>query len=162
MKKIISFFLFFFITSCNNLDFVYNENTNLINPLYNKTNITLSGVDLIFMKSYAPMFFGNNHNNKYNLLINIKEKKTKKSIETNQAASNLRYELRFFYTLILNESNCKVYEKEILSYFSIIPKSAGYNYGTDASIEKKYELVITNNLNQFVSFLSGVDINNCI
>ena len=114
------------------------------------------------MKSYVPMFFGNNQNNKYNLLINIKEKKTKKSIETNQAASNLRYELRFFYTLILNKSNCKVYEKEILSYFSIIPKSAGYNYGTDASIEKKYELVITNNLNQFVSFLSGVDINNCI
>ncbi len=162
MKKIISFVLFFFIASCNNLDFVYNENTNLINPLYNKTNIILSGVDLVFMKSYVPMFFGNNQNNKYNLLINIKEKKTKKSIETNQAASNLRYELRFFYTLILNNSNCKVYEKEILSYFSIIPKSAGYNYGTDASIEKKYELVITDNLNQFVSFLSGVDINNCI
>ncbi len=162
MKKIICFVLFFFIASCNNLDFVYNENTNLINPLYNKTNIILSGVDLVFMKSYVPMFFGNNQNNKYNLLINIKEKKTKKSIETNQAASNLRYELRFFYTLILNNSNCKVYEKEILSYFSIIPKSAGYNYGTDASIEKKYELVITDNLNQFVSFLSGVDINNCI
>ena len=162
MKKIISFVLFFFIASCNNLDFVYNENTNLINPLYNKTNIILSGVDLVFMKSYVPMFFGNNQNNKYNLLINIKEKKTKKSIETNQAASNLRYELRFFYTLILNNSNCKVYEKEILSYFSIIPKSAGYNYGTDASIEKKYELVITDNLNQFVSFLSGVEINNCI
>ena len=117
MKKIISFVLFFFIASCNNLDFVYNENTNLINPLYNKTNIILSGVDLVFMKSYVPMFFGNNQNNKYNLLINIKEKKTKKSIETNQAASNLRYELRFFYTLILNNSNCKVYEKEILSYF---------------------------------------------
>ena len=162
MKKIISFVLFFFIASCNNLDFVYNENTNLINPLYNKTNIILSGVDLVFMKSYVPMFFGNNQNNKYNLLINIKEKKTKKSIETNQAASNLRYELRFFYTLILNNSNCKVYEKEILSYFSIIPKSAGYNYGTDASIEKKYELVITDNLNQFVSFLSGVDINSCL
>ena len=162
MKKIISFVLFFFIASCNNLEFVYNENTNLINPLYNKTNIILSGVDLVFMKSYIPMFFGNNQNNKYNLLINIKEKKTKKSIETNQVASNLRYELRFFYTLILNNSNCKVYEKEILSYFSIIPKSAGYNYGTDASIEKKYELVITDNLNQFVSFLSGVDINNCI
>lgn len=162
MKKIISFVLFFFIASCNNLDFVYNENTNLINPLYNKTNIILSGVDLVFIKSYIPVFFGNNQNNKYNLLINIKEKKTKKSIETNQVASNLRYELRFFYTLILNNSNCKVYEKEILSYFSIIPKSAGYNYGTDASIEKKYELVITDNLNQFVSFLSGVDINNCI
>ena len=162
MKKIISFVLFFFIASCNNIEFVYNDNTNLINPLYNKTNIVLSGVDLPFIKSYVPMFIGNNKDNYYDLLINIEEKKTKKSVESNQATSNLRYELRFFYTLVSNKSNCKVYEKEILSYFSIIPKSSGYNYGADASLEKKYELVITNNLNQFVSFLSGVDINNCI
>ena len=42
-------------------------------------------------------------------------------------------------------------KKKFLSYFSIIPKSSGYNYGTDASLEKKYELAITENLNQFVS-----------
>ena len=52
-------------------------------------------------------------------------------------------------------------KKEIVSYFSIIPKSAGYNYGTDASLEKKYELAIIDNLNQFVSFLSSIDINKC-
>jgi len=54
-----------------------------------------------------------------------------------------------------------VYEKELLSFFSIIPKSSGYNYGTDASLEKKYELAVTENLNQFISFLSSVDLNNC-
>ena len=53
-----------------------------------------------------------------------------------------------------------IYEKELSSYFSIIPKSSGYNYGTDASIEK-YELAITENLNQFISILSDVDLNNC-
>ena len=43
----------------------------------------------------------------------------------------------------------------------MLPKSSGYNYGTDASLEKKYELSVTNNLNQFITFVSGVDLNNC-
>ena len=162
MKKLTCFILFFYITSCNNIEFIYNDDKNLINPLYNKTNIVLSGVDLVFMRSYVPMFFGNDKNNDYNLSIYVEERKTKKSIKSNQATSNLRYELRFFYILVFNKYSCKVYEKEILSSFSIIPKSAGYNYGTDASLEKKYELAVTDNLNQFVSFLSGVDINSCL
>ena len=73
----------------------------------------------------------------------------------------MRYELRFTYTLESINKNCIIYKKEILSFFSIVPKSSGYNYGTDASLEKKYELAIIENLNQFVSFLSGMDIKNC-
>ncbi len=161
MKKIVCVVLLFFTTSCSNLEFIYNDNLNLINPLYERTNVVVSGVDLVFMNSYVPMFFGKNENSEFNLLINIKEKKIKRSVEANQATSDLRYELRFFYTLLSNIENCNIYEKEILSYFSIIPKSAGYNYGTDTSLEKKYELAVTDNLNQFISFLSGVDINNC-
>ena len=94
-------------------------------------------------------------------MIDIQEKQTKRSVEVNQATSNLRYELRFLYTLISVEKNCIVYEKEILSQFSIIPKSSGYNYGADVSLEKKYELVVVENLNQFISFLSSIDIKNC-
>ncbi len=161
MKKIWYFFIFAFIASCNNFDFVYNDNKNLINPLYEKTEVITSGVDLVFINSYTPMFFGQNKQDEYKLIINIDEIKTKRSIETNQATSNLRYELRFFYTLLLNQQNCIVYEKEILSSFSIIPKSAGYNYGTDTSLEKKYELAITENFNQLISFLSRLDINKC-
>ena len=51
--------------------------------------------------------------------------------------------------------------KELLSYFSIIPKSSGYNYGTDSSLEKKYQLAITENLNRFVSIITNEDLNNC-
>ena len=162
MKKIFSIILIFFSTSCSNIEFTYKDNSNLANPLYDKTEVSISGADLVFINSYVPMFFGNDGNNEYNLSIYIEEKKTKKSVETNQATSNLRYELRFLYILESNKYSCKVYEKEILSSFSIIPKSAGYNYGTDASLEKKYELAITDNLNQFVSFISGVDINSCL
>ena len=94
--------------------------------------------------------------------VKMKENKTKRSIETNQTASNVRYEIRLFYTLKLNEKDCVTYKKEVSSYFSIIPKSSGYNYGTDASLEKKYELAITENLNRFISILSEADIESCL
>ncbi len=161
MKKIFYIILFFFVTSCNNLEFVYKDDSNLLNPLYDNTEVSVSGEDLIFLKSYLSMLFGENKEEKYNLIIDINEKKTKRSVKTNQVTSNLRYELRFFYTLLSNNENCVVYEKEILSYFSITPKSDGYNYGTDASLEKKYELAIKDNLNQFLSFLQNIEINNC-
>ena len=161
MKKIFFISLFFTIISCSNIEFVYKEKGNLINPLYEKTNVVTSGVDLVFIQSYVPTVFGDIKEKDFNLLVNIEEEKTKRSVETNQAASNLRYELRFTYTLESINKNCITYKKEILSFFSIIPKSSGYNYGTDASLEKKYELAIIENLNQFVSFLSGVDINKC-
>ena len=161
MKKIFFIFLFFIIISCSNIEFVYKEKGNLINPLYEKTNVVTSGVDLVFIQSYVPTVFGDVKEKDFNLAINIEEKKIKRSVETNQATSNLRYELRFMYTLESINKNCIIYKKEILSFFSIVPKSSGYNYGTDASLEKKYELAIIENLNQFVSFLSGADIKNC-
>ena len=58
----------------------------------------------------------------------------------------------------LSQSQLK---KELLSYFSIIPKSSGYNYGTDTSLEKKYELAITENLNRFTSIITNEDIITC-
>ena len=51
------------------------------------------------------MLFGENKEEKYNLIIDISEKKTKRSVKTNQVTSNLRYELRFFYTLLSNNEN---------------------------------------------------------
>ena len=45
----------------------------------------------------------------------VKENKTKRSVETNQTASNLRYEIRFFYTLKLNAKDCVTYKKELSS-----------------------------------------------
>tara|TARA_A100001011_G_scaffold18010_1_gene18561 strand:- start:2633 stop:3121 length:489 start_codon:yes stop_codon:yes gene_type:complete len=162
MKKIISLFLIVMVGACSELDFVYKDSKNIINPLYGKTKVDTSGVDLAFLNSYTPMLFGKNKEPIFSLLINIKEKKTKRSVETNQAISNIRYELRFVYTLTFNKKNCVTYKKEILSNFSIIPKSAGFNYGTDASLEKKYELVTSDNLNEFISFLSDVEIEDCL
>ena len=161
MKNIIFLLIIFFVASCSKLEFVYKDSKNLTNPLYEKTRVSISGFDIVYINSYVPMFFGKDKDAAFNLLIDIKEKKTKRSVETNQATSNLRYELRFSYVLTSNTKNCVTYKKEILSYFNITPKSEGYNYGSDTSLEKKYELAVTDNLNQFVSFLSGTDINSC-
>tara|TARA_B100000963_G_scaffold309501_1_gene285499 strand:+ start:7 stop:495 length:489 start_codon:yes stop_codon:yes gene_type:complete len=161
MIRFIFILIFLILTSCSDVDFVYKENVNLVNPLYGKTKVITSGKDLSFINSYLPMFFGVSQKNDYKLTIDIQEKKTNRSVETNQATSNIRYELRFFYNLISSKGDCLVYEKEILSYFSIIPKSAGYNYGTDASLEKNYEIAIIENLNSFITHLSNRDINLC-
>ena len=162
MRKLHLFFLFFFFTSCSNIDFVYKDKVNLVNPLYEKTKVSTSGLDISFINSYIPMFFGENKENDFNLLINIAESKTRRSVETNQVTSNLRYEVMFYYTLRSNDKDCITYEKEISSNFTIIPKSSGYNYGTDSSLEKKYELAITENLNRFVSMLSDINVYSCL
>tara|TARA_B100000989_G_scaffold267788_1_gene222076 strand:- start:69 stop:443 length:375 start_codon:yes stop_codon:yes gene_type:complete len=124
--------------------------------------VDIKGKDLPFIKSYISMFFGNNNKEEFNLSIMIEEKQTKRAVETNQAVSNLRYELRFIYVLESKINKCVTYKKELLSSFSIIPKSSGYNYGSDISLENKYELAVSENLNRFVSLLSGVDLINCI
>ena len=162
MKRLFFVTMFIFILSCSDIDFVYKEDKNFINPLYEKTEVSVSGFNINFMNSYLPMFFGNNKDDHFNLSIKIEQNKTKSSVETNQAVSKLRYELIFVYTLELNEKNCVTFEKELISYFSIIPKSSGYNYGTDSSLEKKYELAITENLNRFVSIILDKDLNSCL
>ena len=161
MKRLFFVTLFIFIISCGDIDFVYKEDENLVNPLYEKTEVRTSGLDINFMNSYLPMFFGNKKEDYFNLSIKIEQNKTKRSVETNQATSKLRYELKFIYTLVLNEKDCVTFDKELVSYFSIIPKSSGYNYGTDSSLEKKYQLAITDNLNRFVSIITDRDLNSC-
>ena len=161
MNKILIIFIFIFVSSCSKVDFIYSNNDKLTNPLYDRTNVTTIGINLAYLNSYIPVVFGNNKENFYNLLIEITETKTKSSVETNQAASNLRYVLRFKYTLNSIEQDCEVFYKEIISYFNIIPKSDGYNFGTDTSLEKKYELVIADNLSQFVSLISVDKVDSC-
>ena len=163
MRYVLVFVVFCILQSCSNIEFVYNDKKNLTNPLYEKTKISAGGLELAFLKSYLPMFFGNTKNEKYSLSIIIEEEKTRRSVETNQAVSDLRYELKFYYELKKIDESCLVFKKKILSSFSINPKSSGFNYGTDVSLEKKYELAITENLNQFISYLSaGINLNNCL
>ena len=162
MKKLLISFLFLVIISCDQIEFVYDDNGNLENPLYERTEVTVYGIDTAYVNSYLPIFFGVNKNNEYRLAINIDEEKTKLSVEKNQAVSNIRYKIKFFYSLFSNEKNCLTFEKQILSKFTVIPKSSGYDFGSDTSLEQNYENAINQNLNNFVSLLGTVDINKCL
>ena len=74
MKKLIYLFLIVFITSCSEIEFVYKENKNLINPLFEKTEVNTSGLDIAYISSYIPVIFGENKENNFTLSINIEEK----------------------------------------------------------------------------------------
>ncbi len=161
MKKILIVILLFITISCSKIDFVYKTNKDTKNPLYGKTVVNTSGLKLSFMNSYIPKFFGESDDTSFDLSINLEEKRVKRSVEINQATSNLDYEIRFNYNLISIDKNCVVYKKDILSSFSIIPKSEGYNYGTDTSLEKKYELAVTENFNKFISALMSIPLDEC-
>ena len=113
MRFILVFVIVSFLHSCSNIEFVYNNENSLTNPLYENTKISTAGFDLVFLKSYIPTVFGNTKNEKFDLLILVQEKKIRRSVETNQAVSNLRHELRFSYELKSLEESCVIVKKEI-------------------------------------------------
>ena len=156
MKKFLIFIPLFLIVSCSNLEFIYKNNESLINPIYNDVEISVSGVDLPIINQYISSYFGSAEKPSYKLEIKIDEKKTKTSVESNQTISKLRYDMTFFYKLSSNQ-NCVIYKKKLSSNFSITPKSSGYDFGSDKSLDKQYELSVIENFNQFINHLSEID-----
>ena len=59
MSKIFIILLTFIINSCAQIDFVYEDEKNLINPLYEKVIVNVTGLELVYINSYVPVFFGN-------------------------------------------------------------------------------------------------------
>ena len=153
--------VFLFLISCQSINFTYKENTNLINPIYNKTLVRFSGIEIPAIYGYSTRYFRNNIDGSYELIINIEEKKDKRAVQTNQAISKLDYEIRFNYALSDVVKKCVVYTETITSRFSYEPKSSGYNFGSDQSLKKLYELSSKNNLQQFISNIQNNDITNC-
>ena len=64
------------------------------------------------------------------------------------------YNLEFFYSLRDLNKNCVVYEKSLFSNFSYVPKSEGYNFGSDESLDQMYKLATKENIERFVRFIS--------
>ena len=154
--------LLFLVSSCGQVDFIYNNSIDGgTNPLKNKTIVQHSGLDIPILNKYISQYFGVSQQPKFKIYIASSEEKTKSSVETNQTISTLRYDLNFFYQLISISKNCLIFEKEIRSNFSVTPKSAGFNFGSDKSLESKYELAVDENFKKLVSYILNVDLNNC-
>ena len=162
--KIINGFIvvfFLFILSCSNISFVYDKDNNLTNPLYNKTNFVFLGSEISSMYRLAPKYFGSTKNPEHTLFISVVEDKTKKSVQKNQAISQVDYEIIVSYKLENNLKKCTVIEKVAYSNFSHNPKSSGYNFGSDESLSKMYELASIEIFEEMVDFLSNYNLDSC-
>ena len=155
-------FLLFLVSSCGQVDFIYNNSIDGgTNPLKNKTIVQHSGLDIPILNKYISQYFGVSQQPKFKIYIASSEEKTKSSVETNQTISTLRYDLNFTYQLESISKNCLIFEREIQSNFSVTPKSAGFNFGSDKSLESKYELAVDENFKELISYILNVDLNNC-
>ena len=146
------------MASCSGIEFVYKEQENLTNPIYNKTVVNLSGKEIPFAQRYISTYIGNGSDKMYSLGISIAEEKIKRSVQSNQAISKMDYNLEFFYSLRDLNKNCVVYEKSLFSNFSYVPKSEGYNFGSDESLDQMYKLATKENIERFVRFISAEEL----
>ena len=151
-----------FLVSCSNLEFIYNNDISVSNPIYKKTSFALSGVEIKSFYGQNLKYFGEYEEELYKLIININEEKTKRSVKSNQAVSKLDYKLIFNYELFNNKKNCIIFRRELITRFTFEPRSDGYNFGSDQSLIDLYNQAGESNLQRFISSLSDVDLEYCI
>jgi len=159
--KHIVLLLFVLMCSCTNIDFIYKQSQKLENPIYKKTSYQISGKEIPTMYSNIVKYFGNSPNPSYTLNINTREKTVRRSVQSNQAVSKVDYELQFNYSLKNHSKDCMVLEKKVITRFSYTPKSSGYNYGSDQSLERMYDLSTLQSLEQFTNEIYSKDLESC-
>ena len=153
MKKFVLLFLLLcFSSACSDIYFVYNED-EFNNQLYNKTNIKITGDEIPFLNTIVLSKFGTSQNGPLDLEINISEKKTKMTIKENQVSARIDYEIEINYILKYQSKKCTILTKKQYSRFSFIPKSEGYNFGSDKFLDNLYIKNIENNIDQFLDNL---------
>ena len=149
IKKYIACIFLFFILSCSNIEFVLKDNSQT-NPLKGKTFLLIdkSSEEKFVRKMFS--YFGNNKKYDYILKTKFLERKENRIVKNNQVAEKIEYTLVVDYDLFYKTSECKIFEKTIISKFSFTPKSAGYNFGSDKSFNKLYDSSIDENINNFI------------
>ena len=152
-KQIVSY-LFFFLASFSSIEYVYNDKSSTTIPIYEKTSIEVSGANIPSVYRHSLNYFGKSNDPQYILYIYLEENKTRRSVKSNQSIIKEDYELRLTFDVYNIESSCFMYEKKIISKFSYTPKSSGYNFGSDQSLEKNYDLAIKKSLIRFTNFLA--------
>ena len=152
IKKYIICSFLFFIFSCSNIEFVLKDNIQT-NPLKDKTTLLIDkDTEDEFVRSLYS-YIGNNNEYEYILKTKFLEKKENRIVKNNQVAEKIEYTLEVDYDLFYKTSECKVFNKKIISKFSFTPKSAGYNFGSDRSFDKLYKSSVDQNINNFIDAL---------
>ena len=152
IKKYLTCCLLLFIFSCNNIEFVLKDNSQT-NQLKNRTLLLMDkNLEKRFVKGLYSNF-GNNEKFEYILKTTFIEKKENRIVKNNQVAEKIEYSLEVNYDLFYKTSECKIYNKTIISKFSFTPKSDGYNFGSDRSFDNLYNSSVDQNINSFIDSL---------
>ena len=152
IKKYISYSFFFFIFSCSNIEFLLKDH-NLTNPLKDKTVLLIDkNTEEKFVRGLYS-YFGNNKKYEFVLRSKFLETKENRIVKNNQVAEKIEYTLKVDYELFYKTTECKIYEKTIITRFSFTPKSSGYNFGSDQSFDKLYNSSVDQNINSFIDIL---------
>ena len=152
IKKYLTCILLLFIFSCTNIEFVLKENSQA-NPLRGKTVLLMDkNLEKRFVQGLYSNF-GNNEKSEYILKTTFIEKKENRIVKNNQVAEKIEYTLEVNYDLFYKTSECKIYNKTIISEFAFTPRSVGYNFGSDRSFDKLYNSSVDQNINSFIDAL---------
>ena len=149
-KEILTLIIFFLLIGCSKVDFVLKEN-NSNKSLKNKTVVVFVGNNNDWFKQEIQYFFRQSEKSEFVLHTNLNEKKINRIVKKNQVAEKIDYELTISYDLFHKTMGCKVFNKKIITKFSFVPKSFGYNFATDRSFEKLYSNSIKKNIRNFIN-----------
>ncbi len=160
IKKYIIFFVLFFLLSCGDISFVLDEDSKT-NQYKDNVFVVFTGKPEERFQREVFLFFGNNKDGDYILTTSFFEKKENRLVKKNQVAEKIDYTITINYEVFNKQLACKTYENKVITKFSFVPKSFGYNFGTGRSLDKLYKNSIRKNINNFLS-APNVSVNACM
>ena len=137
------------------IDFVL-KNASSKSSIENLLVYEVSGVKTEYLLESLISNFGsikNENDKRFRLGANIEETVVKTTIETNQVSTTLQYTIVVNYELIDLNEDCKTVNKRYEDSFTHYPKSQGYNFGTDLSLQKTYKNYVNSNVLNFKTYL---------
>lgn len=155
----LSFLLF--LNSCSNIQFVLKDGE----PNNYLKGITFLDIDtdtnsMLSRELFA--FFDSAKKTEYILKISSTETKENRMVQKNQVAQKIDYKITVNYLLFLGSKSCKILSKKIVTSFSFVPKSSGYNFGADRSLEKLYIASVRKNISDFIDISQNDNNKECI
>ena len=147
INKCILFFLFF-IYSCSNFDFVYQNNGTSSELSITEILITGSGDDII-RKTLSNKFLLNDESDGYILSVSSKAETKSIVIENDQTASTVEIKYILDYNLFDYKKDCIVFKETLSTLSTYNSRAESYNFGSDLSKEQVTEQVIRDNIDKF-------------
>ena len=161
IKRCFIVLVFLILCACNNIELVLKD-TNTINPYKDKTSIIFDESILPEVAFEFMSLIGNQKKGEYILRVSFSEKKENIIVKKNQVAEKIDYEILINYRVFKKNNGCEIIRKNITTRFSFVPKSFGYNFGTERSFKKLYKSSVRKNIDIFLAVSPTKNQLNCI